>query len=95
MPFDLQNAAQTFQRFMNQVLRGLDFCYAYIDYVLIASKTPEDHKVHLRCVFEGFVSYGILINPAKCALGVDRLRFLGHHVNNKGLAPLSKQVQVI
>ena len=95
MPFGLRNAAQTFQRFMDQVLRGLDFCYTYIDDVLIASETPADHKVHLRLVFERFVSYGILINPAKCVLGVNQLRFLGHHVNNKGVTPLPEQVQVI
>ena len=39
MPFELQNAAQTFQRFIDQVLRGLSFCYAYFDDLLIASAT--------------------------------------------------------
>ena len=39
MPFGLRNAAQTFQRFINQVLHGLDFCYAYIDDLLIASSS--------------------------------------------------------
>ena len=37
MPFGLRNAAHTFQRFMDQVLRGIPFSYAYIDDVLIAS----------------------------------------------------------
>jgi hypothetical protein len=29
--FGLRNAAQTFQRFMDDILRGLDFCLAYLD----------------------------------------------------------------
>ena len=54
MPFGLRNAAQTFQRFMDQVLRGLDFCYVYIDDVLITSHTPQEHKEHLRVVLQRF-----------------------------------------
>lgn len=37
MPFGLANAAQMFQRFMDNVLRGLDFCFCYIDDILIVS----------------------------------------------------------
>jgi len=36
--FGLRNAAQTFQRFMDQVIAGLDFCFTYIDDILIASQ---------------------------------------------------------
>ncbi|KFD65722.1 LOW QUALITY PROTEIN: hypothetical protein M514_22061 [Trichuris suis] len=35
MPFGLRNAAQSFQRPIDQVLRGLPFCYAYIDDLII------------------------------------------------------------
>jgi hypothetical protein len=42
MSFGLRNAAQTFQRFI-EVLRGLDFCYAYIDDVLVASTSEDEH----------------------------------------------------
>ena len=51
MPFGLRNAAQTLQRFMDQVLRGLDFVYTYIDDVLIASPDAEEHKLHLKLIF--------------------------------------------
>ena len=95
MLFGLRNAAQTFQRFMDQVLRGLDFCYVYIDDVLIASHTPQEHKEHLRLVLQRFELYGILINPPKCVLGVQELQFLGHRVNQLGVSPLPDQVQVI
>ena len=60
MPFGLKNAAQTFQCFMDQALRGLEFCYVYIDDVRIASRNPQEHKVHLRLVLQRFVQYGIL-----------------------------------
>lgn len=95
MPFGFRNAAQTFQRFMDQVLQGLDFCYVYIDDVLIASHTPEEHKVHIRLVLQRFVEYSILINPVKCVLGVNEPRFLGHHVNKAGVSPVPDHVQVI
>ena len=95
MPFRLRNAAQMFQRFMDQLLRGLNFCYVYIDDVLIASQTPEEHKNHLRLVLQRFNEYGILINPTKYMLGVHGLHFLGHHVTQHGVSPLPEQVQTI
>ncbi|KAG8177291.1 hypothetical protein JTE90_023608 [Oedothorax gibbosus] len=39
MTFGLRNAAQTFQRFMHSVLRGLEFCFVYLDDILIASRS--------------------------------------------------------
>ena len=95
MPFGLRNAAQTFQRFIDQVLRGLHCSYAYLDDVLIASASPEEHEHHLRSVLERLQEHGIVINLAKCEFGVPRLQFLGHHVNRHGIQPLQERVQVI
>lgn len=47
MPFGLRNAAQTFQRIINEVLHGLNYCYAYIDDILVASTSEEEHENHL------------------------------------------------
>ena len=47
MLFGLQNAAQTFQRFMDEILHDLYFCFAYVDDILLASPNSEEHLQHL------------------------------------------------
>ena len=95
MPFGLRNAAQTFQRFMDQVVRGLDFVYVYIDDLLVASSSPDEHKQHLRQLFARLAAYGLVINPEKCEFGKSELNFLGHHISKDGILPLKEKVQVI
>ena len=70
MPFGLRNAAQTFQRFIDQVLRGLPFCYAYIDDLLIASSSPEEHQHHLR---QGLSDHGIVIDVMQLSFQLESL----------------------
>nr|VZI28062.1 unnamed protein product [Spirometra erinaceieuropaei] len=95
MPFGLRNAAQTFQRFIDRVLRGLPFVYAYIDDLLVASRNAEEQKDHLALVFDCLDQFGVVSNPSKCVLGVPSLDFLGHHVDAQGLRPLSSKVKAI
>ena len=95
MPFGLRNAAQTFQRFIHQVLHGLDFVYAYIDDLLIASSSTDEHLEHLRLLFQRLSDYGIVINPSKCHFGQNSLEFLGHHISADGISPLPEKVQAI
>jgi hypothetical protein len=77
MSFGLRNAAQTFQRFMDDILRELDFCFAYVDDILVFSRSPEEHDQHLRILFRQLQAHGILINPAKCIFGDPEVTFLG------------------
>lgn len=68
MCFGLKNASQTFQRFMDHVLRDYDFDWRYLDDILVASKDENQHKQHLRLVFNKLREYGLVINPTKCIL---------------------------
>ena len=95
MPFSLWNAAQTFQRFIDQVLRGLTCSYAYLDDILVASKDKDEHLSHLRQVFTRLQDYGIQLNVSKCLFGVASLEFLGHHVDQHVIRPLPSKVRVI
>ena len=80
---------------MDQVLRDLPFAYTYIDDVLVASSSPEEHKQHLRAVLERFSEHGIVINPSKCEFGVPQLTFLGHTVDQHGIRPLPSKVKIL
>lgn len=90
MPFGLRNAAQTFQRFINKVLQGLKFCYAYIDDVLIASTTEDEHEKHLREIFKRLHDYGVKINPTKSTFGEKQVEFLGYRRRYKALTRQSR-----
>ncbi|XP_023519358.1 uncharacterized protein LOC111782791 [Cucurbita pepo subsp. pepo] len=54
MPFDLTNAPATFCTLMNQVFyEYLDqFVVVYLDDIVVYSTTLEEHKVHLKLVFD-------------------------------------------
>ena len=52
MPFGMKSAPATFQRMINKVLSGLEmFSGAYLDDILIYSKSLEDHLLHLEAAF--------------------------------------------
>lgn len=95
MPFGLRNAAQTFQRLMDDVVRGFPFVFVYLDDVLVASDNEDEHETHLRLLFERLRKYGIVVNPSKCVFGVNSLTFLGHTVNEHGIQPLEEKVKYI
>jgi hypothetical protein len=92
MSFGLRNAAQTFQRFMDDVLRGHDFGFAYLDDILVFSRSLEEHERHLRVLFERLQTYGIFINPAKCIFRATKVIFLGYKVSAEGSRPLEERV---
>nr|VZI44881.1 unnamed protein product [Spirometra erinaceieuropaei] len=95
MPSGLRNASHTFQRFVDRVLRGLPFVYAYIDDLLVAISTTEEHMEHLATVFDRLQQFGVVLNPSKCVLGGPSLEFLGHLVDSHGIRPLPSKVAAI
>jgi hypothetical protein len=65
MPFGLRNAGSFFHRMMDWVLAGLDFCYWYLDDVVVASVTYEQHPQHLHLLFQRLQEHGLVINLEK------------------------------
>ena len=72
MPFGLSGAAQTFQRFIDTVMRDLTTesgrvvaAFAYVDDILIASRDEQSHLEDLRALFKRLAQYGLRISPLK------------------------------
>ncbi|GFV82533.1 retrovirus-related Pol polyprotein from transposon 17.6 [Trichonephila clavipes] len=93
--FGLVNAPQTFMRFMHEVLRGLPFCFVYLDDILCYSENAEEHRSHLRTIFQRLSSYGLKLNISKCVFGVTELIFLGHLITPDSIKPLPDKVQAV
>ncbi|GFS50929.1 hypothetical protein TNCV_4848211 [Trichonephila clavipes] len=95
MSFGLRIAPSIFQRFITEVLYGLDFVFPYLDDVLVASSTEEEHCEHLKMVFERFQQYGLRINVSKSVMGAAQVEYLGFLITLEGSRPLPEQVQAI
>ena len=83
MPFGLQGAPATFQRMMDQLIRGLGgFTATYLDDLVIYSSTWEEHVKHLHNVFERLCKAGLTAKPRKCQFALKQCKYLGHIVGN-------------
>lgn len=95
MPFGLRNAAQTFQRFMDDILRDLPFAYAYLDDILIASPDSESHEKQVQVVLERLQQHGVTMNATKSVFAQPSLIFLGHNISAAGTRPVKEKVEAV
>ena len=95
MPLGLRNASQTFQRFMDSLLRQLPFVRCYLDDLLIVSRSHEEHLKHLRQLFKVLRQTRLSINLGKCTFGQDSVTYLGYLITKDGYQPPPARVKAI
>ena len=96
MPFGLQGAPATFQRMMDVLLKGIrDYAEAYLDDLVIFSRTWEEHCQHLKSVLSRLREAGLTAKPAKCQLGMRQCVYLGHLVGNGEVRPEERNLDAI
>jgi len=95
MPFGLRNAAQSFQRHIDSVLRDCTFARPYLDDILIFSPDESSHHAHLITVLTKLNDSNLVINLKKCKFFTDEVQFLGHLVSHKGVRPLPSKLDAI
>jgi hypothetical protein len=87
MPMGLCNSGASFQRMMDVVLSGLafDVCLAYIDDIIVYSRSLDEHIERLKAVLRRVRDAGLKIKPSKSVLVQRSVGFLGHVVSAEGV----------
>ena len=97
MPFGLTNGPASFQHYINDVLFEClhKFCQAYLDDILIYSKTLKEHRAHVKEVLGKLREAGLQVDIDKCEFEVQETSFLGLLVSTNGLRMDPRKVDVI
>ena len=96
MPFGLQGAPATFQRMVDKLLNGLnEFASAYIDDVIVFSKTWNDHLQHLEAILGKLQEAGLTVKQKKCQLGMSECGYLGHVIGSGKVCPESAKIEAV
>lgn len=96
LPFGLQGAPSTFQRMMDQLLRGTKgYAAAHLDDIVIYSQSWEEHLLHLKDVVGGIKGAGLTLRPDKCFLDKRETQYLGFILGNEVIRPQVSKIEAI
>ena len=86
IPFGLMNAPAGFQRHMEETFEDYrdEFALPYLDDVIVYSKTFGEHVHHIQMVFQRIKEKGLKLNPAKCDIFRNEVKYLGRIVGKDG-----------
>ena len=97
MPFGLKTAPGVFNRMMRKLLGPIKRpgLYHFMDDVLVATETWEEHLEILRAVFQRLKEANLAAKPSKCYLGFTDLVYLGHEIGHGQKWPEERNVEKI
>ena len=93
--FRLGQAPAYFQELMTGRLKDFNFVIAYLDNIIIFSKTAEEHLDHIKQVFEKLRSSHLSMKLIECHFFTKEIQYPGHILSTKGLWQLPSKTQVI
>ena len=97
MPFGVKGGPASFMSLMDKVLDGYKYKFttAYLDDVLIYSRTFEDHLDHITKVFQRLREARLKMKAEKCEFLKSEVQYIGHVVKPDGILPNPEQVSAI
>lgn len=97
MPFGLKTAPATFQRAMDNILRGLQglHCLVYMDDIIIYSTSMQEHVKDLRSIFDRLREANLKVQLDKSEFLRKEVLYLGHTITDQGLKPNDDKIKAV
>lgn len=95
LQFGVAVAVAIFQRYMEELLQGIEGVQVYLDDILVGGKNEEQHNARLEAVLQRIQNDGVRLNQEKCAFGMDEVEFLGYKVSRAGIQPTDDKVRAL
>ena len=97
VPFGLANSPATFIRLMNRIFGDLyDRCViAYVDDIIIYSKTVEDHQKHVDEVLRRIQENQLSVKLSKCSFQQEKVEFGGVILSTTGISISPESISAI
>ena len=95
--FGLCNAGASYQRMIDMSLSGLnsDRILAYMDDIVVFSKTFDDHVASIAQLFGRLRASGISLKLSKCIFASNKMDFLGLELSSHGIKPQPRLTEAI
>ena len=78
---------------MDTILNGMDGIKWFVDDVLIAAKTREEHMQKLEEVLKQFKKLSVLARKEECIFLSSSVEYLGYCLDAEGQLPYQKSLQ--
>ena len=97
MPFGLKTAPVSFVRLMDMVLNGLlgKNVHCYIDDLIIATDTLDEHLKILEEVLLRLKKAGLKLKLKKCSFLKNKIEYLGHTLSDRGIEVNDRKIEAI
>ena len=94
-PFGMNSMQEIFNKKMDIVIEGLQGVVKSTDDFLVFAKSREEHNQRLHALLNRFKEHGLTLNTAKCQFQKKNVDFLGYHLSQDGITPLTKKTEAI
>lgn len=95
LPYGIASAPAIFQKYVEQLLTGIEGCGNYLDDIIISAPTLDEHLERLEKILQILKLNGIICKQEKCQFLQDKITYLGCQISSKGILPDESGVHAV